>query len=113
MGWNDADMPPIIKCSQSRQSYEVVADSLCPPVYQAYAAHMLWSMGKPLPPETVIEEASDAQLERRLNDCGVEHFHLHPLNEQPAMQPARVRNATKSRTTRCLCSSQGPNRQDH
>jgi site-specific DNA-cytosine methylase len=80
MSWRDHEMPPAARsvlASTATSIYSAISEALCPNVFEAIAARMLWAMGKTLPPGTKTEEALPAQVKRkRSTKSGIEYFKL-------------------------------------
>ena len=75
MGWAPSELPGFASRAD-RRSYEWVADSLCPPVFEAFVARMVWAMGKPLPSGVTVTEAAPQDVQRKSNPQRVEYFKM-------------------------------------
>jgi site-specific DNA-cytosine methylase len=84
MSWRDHEMPPHVKPIGEHNPtdvYSAISESLCPNVFEAFAARMLWAMGKALAPGIVVEEARAEHIELKRNDkSGVEYIKLKGLS---------------------------------
>jgi hypothetical protein len=56
----------------------IVAESICPSVFELIAARMLWAMGKVLPDAVVTTEASLQHVQRDQTSASVEYFRVLP-----------------------------------
>jgi hypothetical protein len=84
MSWRDAEMPSMAKQALGNPTapYEAISESICPSVFEAFAARMLWAMGKTLPAGTVTAEAQPVHIEiKRDARSGVEFTKLLGHNE--------------------------------
>lgn len=75
MGWAQSELPGFASRAD-RRSYEWVADSLCPPVFEAFVARMVWAMGKTLPSGVTVMEAAPEDVKRKSNPQQVEYFKM-------------------------------------
>ena len=80
MGWRPGELPGFASRTD-KQTFEWVADSLCPPVFEAYVARMMHVMGKALPDGIAINEASEEAIEARTNRHGVNFFRVRALSD--------------------------------
>ena len=79
LGWAETEWPLDAKNSAGRTArpqYEAVGITIAPPMYRAFAARMLWAMGKPLPPGTQTAEASEPQVACKCSRAGVDYIEM-------------------------------------
>ena len=62
------------------RAYQGVSDSICPPVWEAIVARMLWAMGKKLPEGVRTDEARPEHVQE-LRSCkhNVKYTQINPL----------------------------------
>ena len=84
MGWDEKEIPAAFRSAYVNGSphkiYEYVSESICPPVWTAVAARMLWAMGKELPQGVSTAEADPSHVQlRQTCSAGIEYWKVLPL----------------------------------
>lgn len=86
MGWCEDEVASTIKSHSTlifkdarRSVYQRISESICPNVFAAIAARMLWAMGKALPDGVATEEAAEEYVLCRVTKRGIPYMRTTPL----------------------------------